>query len=127
MRTGWVAVGIPSNPVLTRPTMAAMDDEQALIQIAERALADAEEAFRLDPSPANERKVWRAWSALRRAREHRPAKHVGSSAVGWPRVLPERIQGAEGLLLRRWAVDDAEGLGQAVAESLEHLRPWMSW
>jgi RimJ/RimL family protein N-acetyltransferase len=42
-------------------------------------------------------------------------------------ILPERIEGSEGLLLRRWVADDAEALGRAVAESVEHLRPWMAW
>jgi RimJ/RimL family protein N-acetyltransferase len=40
--------------------------------------------------------------------------------------LPDRIE-AERLLLRRWTVDDAEALGRLVAESAEHLRPWMPW
>jgi ribosomal-protein-serine acetyltransferase len=31
------------------------------------------------------------------------------------------------LRLRLWTADDAEALARAVAESLEHLRPWMSW
>jgi RimJ/RimL family protein N-acetyltransferase len=31
------------------------------------------------------------------------------------------------LLLRRWLVDDAEALARAVAESAEHLTPWMAW
>ena len=42
-------------------------------------------------------------------------------------VLPERIEGPDGLLLRRWVPDDAEALGRAVADSAEHLRPWMAW
>jgi ribosomal-protein-serine acetyltransferase len=42
-------------------------------------------------------------------------------------ILPARIDGPNGLLLRRWTVDDAEALGQAVAESIDHLRPWMAW
>jgi ribosomal-protein-serine acetyltransferase len=42
-------------------------------------------------------------------------------------VLPERMEGPGGLLLRRWRPDDAEVLGRAVAESIEHLRPWMGW
>jgi ribosomal-protein-serine acetyltransferase len=41
--------------------------------------------------------------------------------------LPERIDGPGGVMLRRWAVADAEVLAVAVAESLEHLRPWMDW
>jgi ribosomal-protein-serine acetyltransferase len=40
--------------------------------------------------------------------------------------LPERVIG-DGVLLRRWLVSDAEQLGQAIAQSAEHLRPWMSW
>lgn len=42
-------------------------------------------------------------------------------------VLPERIEDAQGLLLRRWLPEDAEALGRAVAESIDHLRPWMGW
>ena len=42
-------------------------------------------------------------------------------------LLPGRIEGPNGLLLRRWTVDDAEALALAVAESIEHLRPWMAW
>lgn len=42
-------------------------------------------------------------------------------------VLPERIDGPDGLLLRRWEVEDSEPLGRAIAESVEHLRPWMAW
>jgi ribosomal-protein-serine acetyltransferase len=41
-------------------------------------------------------------------------------------VLPERIEG-DGLLLRRWLVDDAELQHRAVAESIDHLRPFMAW
>lgn len=40
--------------------------------------------------------------------------------------LPDRIED-EGLLLRRWSADDAEALGRLVADSAEHLRPWMPW
>lgn len=40
--------------------------------------------------------------------------------------LPERIEG-DGLVLRRWAVDDAEDLDHAVTANVEHLRPWMAW
>jgi len=40
--------------------------------------------------------------------------------------LPEKIE-AEGLLLRRWTPADAEALGRAVEENVEHLRPWMRW
>ena len=45
-----------------------MDADQALIQIAERQLADAEEAYRADPSDANQRRIWKAWTAVRKAR-----------------------------------------------------------
>jgi hypothetical protein len=53
-----------------------MADED-LVQVAERALADAEEAYRVDPSDANQRRVMSAWSFVQRARlnaetEHRP-------------------------------------------------------
>jgi RimJ/RimL family protein N-acetyltransferase len=42
-------------------------------------------------------------------------------------VLPERLPGPDGLLLRRWLASDAEALGQAILESADHLRPWMEW
>lgn len=42
-------------------------------------------------------------------------------------MLPERLPGPDELLLRRWEPDDAELVGRAVGESLEHLRPWMPW
>jgi ribosomal-protein-serine acetyltransferase len=42
-------------------------------------------------------------------------------------ILPERLPGPGGLLLRRWLPEDAAGLSDAVAESVEHLRPWMAW
>jgi ribosomal-protein-serine acetyltransferase len=41
-------------------------------------------------------------------------------------LLPERIEGY-GLLLRRWVVEDAPAIARAVAESADHLRPWMPW
>src|ERR1039458_4230802 len=41
--------------------------------------------------------------------------------------LPELLVGTDRLLLRRWVAADAELLAVAVAESLEHLRPWMPW
>jgi ribosomal-protein-serine acetyltransferase len=44
-----------------------------------------------------------------------------------PTVLPERVEISEGLVMRRWLAEDAEALGRAVAESAEHLRPWMAW
>jgi hypothetical protein len=44
----------------------ARDDE--LIQIAERQLAEAEKAYRSDPSPANQRRIVKCWDAVREAR-----------------------------------------------------------
>lgn len=41
--------------------------------------------------------------------------------------LPELIAGPGALVLRRWLREDAEILGEAVMESIEHLRPWMPW
>lgn len=40
--------------------------------------------------------------------------------------LPERIEG-DGIVLRRWTPDDAEAMQRAVAESADHLRPWVRW
>lgn len=45
------------------------DADEELIQLTERQLADAEAAYRLDPSDANQRRIMNAWSAVRRARE----------------------------------------------------------
>jgi ribosomal-protein-serine acetyltransferase len=42
-------------------------------------------------------------------------------------ILPERLTGPDGLLLRRWLPEDADELSAAVAASREHLRPWMAW
>lgn len=42
-------------------------------------------------------------------------------------VLPERVAGSDELLLRRWQLSDADALSRAVAESADHLRPWMGW
>ena len=46
-----------------------MDSAHELIQLTERALADAEQALRADPTEANRRRVLKAWSAVREARE----------------------------------------------------------
>jgi ribosomal-protein-serine acetyltransferase len=40
--------------------------------------------------------------------------------------LPERVTTPR-LVLRAWMPADAALLGRAVADSLDHLRPWMSW
>jgi ribosomal-protein-serine acetyltransferase len=42
-------------------------------------------------------------------------------------VLPERLTGPGGLVLRRWLAADAGDLGEAIFENTEHLRPWMAW
>jgi RimJ/RimL family protein N-acetyltransferase len=42
-------------------------------------------------------------------------------------TLPDRLEGADGLLVRRWEPGDAPALNRAVALSLAHLRPWMPW
>lgn len=49
-------------------TIAFVDPNEELIQLTERQLANAEEAYRLDPSEANQRRIMKAWSAVRRAR-----------------------------------------------------------
>jgi ribosomal-protein-serine acetyltransferase len=38
-----------------------------------------------------------------------------------------RDEGAGALIVRRWRVDDAAPLHDALTESIEHLRPWMPW
>jgi ribosomal-protein-serine acetyltransferase len=40
--------------------------------------------------------------------------------------LPEYAEGY-GVVLRRWRAADVELLHQTVAESIDHLRPWMDW
>jgi len=37
--------------------------------------------------------------------------------------LPERLEG-DGLLIRRWLVEDAPAMQEAIAESADHLTPW---
>ena len=43
------------------------------------------------------------------------------------RFCPSAWRAPAGLLLRRWSAGDAHQLSAAVAESQEHLRPWMAW
>ncbi len=43
------------------------------------------------------------------------------------RTLPEQAGARGRLTVRRLRPADAAALGRAVAESLEHLRPWMAW
>jgi ribosomal-protein-serine acetyltransferase len=38
-----------------------------------------------------------------------------------------RDEGAGALVVRRWRVDDAALLHDALTQSIEHLRPWMPW
>jgi ribosomal-protein-serine acetyltransferase len=40
--------------------------------------------------------------------------------------LPDRLE-TERLVLRTWRPEDAEALGIAITESLDHLLPWMPW
>ncbi|HZO78827.1 MAG TPA: GNAT family protein [Solirubrobacteraceae bacterium] len=42
-------------------------------------------------------------------------------------VLPELLTGPGDVVLRRWVPIDAELLGRAVGQSLEHVRPWLPW
>ena len=56
----------------------------------------------------------------------RHKRGYGVVVEGARAVLPERIE-SDGVLLRRWVVDDAEALSRAIAESADHLRPWMDW
>jgi ribosomal-protein-serine acetyltransferase len=44
-----------------------------------------------------------------------------------PAILPERLEGPGGFVLRRWVPADAEALARAVTESIDRLRPWMAW
>lgn len=39
---------------------------------------------------------------------------------------PEQLS-LNGITIRRWRLDDARGLDDAVTSSLDHLRPWMPW
>lgn len=44
-------------------------DADEFVQLSERLLYDAERAYRQDPSEANQRRVMKAWAAVRKARE----------------------------------------------------------
>jgi hypothetical protein len=61
--------------------MPDVDNPDELVQIAERALADAEELLRQAPTEANQRRVLSAWSFVRRARE---AAECNDSKPGKP-------------------------------------------
>jgi ribosomal-protein-serine acetyltransferase len=56
----------------------------------------------------------------------RHKRGYGVVVEGVRAVLPERIE-SDGVLLRRWMVDDAQALSGAITESADHLRPWMDW
>jgi hypothetical protein len=60
----------------SRRTMSDIDPKEELVQMAERKLADAEEAYRLDPSDANQRRIMRAWSVVRLACESQGEGHA---------------------------------------------------
>lgn len=60
-----------------------------------------------------------------------PPEDLGERRYGFAvedvrQVLPDRVEG-DGVLLRRWLVPDAEALARAVAESQDHLQPWMAF
>lgn len=56
----------------------------------------------------------------------RPAPRHGSDENGGVQRLPETMP-APRLVVRRWEPDDAPLLVTAIAENIEHLRPWMPW
>jgi hypothetical protein len=58
--------------------MSGMGDADELVQIAERALADAEQLLRQAPTEANQRRVISAWAFVRRSRQ--AAHHAGREA-----------------------------------------------
>ena len=59
-----------------------MERDDELVQIAERQLADAEEAYRHDPSDGNRRRIMKAWSAVRSARDTRSGKQSKEPDAG---------------------------------------------
>jgi ribosomal-protein-serine acetyltransferase len=66
---------------------------------------------------------------LRAARSERSneAEIATVGAVQDQAVLPEFLTGPSDVVLRRWVPSDAELLGRAIAQSLEHVRPWLPW
>lgn len=61
-----------------------------------------------------------------RACKNQPARVGTGDHNGAMETLPPRVQ-SERLVIRQWVEEDAEALSQAIVESYEHLRPWMSW
>jgi hypothetical protein len=57
--------------------MTRVDADEELIQVTERQLADAEETYRDDPTDANQQRIMKAWSAVRRARDARERRRDG--------------------------------------------------
>jgi RimJ/RimL family protein N-acetyltransferase len=41
--------------------------------------------------------------------------------------LPDELADGDGLVLRPWRPEDAQALSDAIAENIEHLRPFMAW
>jgi hypothetical protein len=56
---------------VAQPYDSLVEPDHELIQIAERQLAEAEEAYRRDPSPKNQRRIVKRWDAVREARGER--------------------------------------------------------
>lgn len=57
--------------------------------------------------------------------ERTPAPSPGQR-IAFPTVA-EELDCGNGLVLRRCQIADAEALGVAITESIEHLRPFMEW
>ena len=62
------------------PYSLIVDRDDELLQIAERQLAEAEKAYRSEPSPANQRRIVKRWEAVREARGERTA---GEDDLPW--------------------------------------------
>lgn len=75
--------------------MTGVGPDDELIQIAERQLADAEEAYRLDPSDANQRRIMGAWSVVRRARDAREKGRAEKPSCDTTRVDDPPSEGTE--------------------------------
>lgn len=54
------------------------------------------------------------------------AQESDSAAWTLARAPRERIEVGE-IVVRRYAIEDAEALAESITESIEHLRPWMPW
>jgi ribosomal-protein-serine acetyltransferase len=67
----------------------------------------------------------------RRCGSGRWTREWASCRLGYGAVvsgrLPGHVVGPGGLVVRGWVREDAAELGEAVADSVEHLRPWMAW